>query len=80
MSFGQLGGSAAAETRKIHLQTMPGHGEQVHRPEYKVSQESLRRVLHGRHVRQPPSELEHLLGCRPAQPAVHVEVAVVSTP
>lgn len=55
-------------------------GEQVDRPECDVSQESLRRAFHGRHVRQPPGELQHLLGCRPPQRFIRVEVAFVPAP
>src|SRR5438067_54140 len=80
VSFLQFSRGAAAQAGKIHLQTPPTHGEQVDRPECDVSQESLQRAFHGRHVRQPPSKLQHLLGCRPPQRFIRVKVAFVTTP
>src|SRR5207248_9952661 len=80
VSFMQFSRGAAAQAGKIHLQTPPSHGEQVDRPECDVSQKSLRRAFHGPHVRQPPSKLQHLLGCRPPQRFIRVKVAFVPTP
>jgi hypothetical protein len=76
----QFGSGAAAQARNIHCQTTPRHGEQVEHPENDVSQEPLQRAFPGRHICQPPGELQHLLGCRSSQGFIHVEVAVVPAP